>query len=226
MTAKIIAVYNQKGGCGKTMTTMQLGGAIGLRGYRSMVVDMDPQNTAVTWSSIAEEATPFPARVISLASQFESMVKEVRKFVHDVDVILIDCPPAIESMVPWAALLMADLGLIPVSPVMDNIWASKTACDLGIRAKVENKDLKLAYLVSMTRRGKIFNSCLGVLRKNGKIPVLASTVSLRNAFPESQAWGATVHTLGKGTPATNEIEALTSEVLGILRMEERKNGQT
>jgi chromosome partitioning protein len=32
MTAKIVTVFNQKGGCAKTMTTMQLAGTLGLRG--------------------------------------------------------------------------------------------------------------------------------------------------------------------------------------------------
>jgi len=37
MTAKLITIFNQKGGCAKTMTTMQLAGAFGLRGLKVLL---------------------------------------------------------------------------------------------------------------------------------------------------------------------------------------------
>ena len=61
MPAKLIAVFNQKGGCAKTMTTMQLAGTMGLRGMKILVVDMDRQGTSVIWSAHAEKEKPFPA---------------------------------------------------------------------------------------------------------------------------------------------------------------------
>jgi chromosome partitioning protein len=38
----LIAVGNQKGGVGKTTTTVHLAAALGERGYRSLVIDLDP----------------------------------------------------------------------------------------------------------------------------------------------------------------------------------------
>ena len=38
-----VAIMNQKGGCGKTTTVVNLSAALALRGYRILVVDMDPQ---------------------------------------------------------------------------------------------------------------------------------------------------------------------------------------
>ncbi|GAG75382.1 unnamed protein product, partial [marine sediment metagenome] len=52
---RIIAVVNQKGGCGKTTVAINLASAIAQEGHRTMIVDMDPQSHCAVGLAVPEE---------------------------------------------------------------------------------------------------------------------------------------------------------------------------
>lgn len=132
MTAKVVTVFNQKGGCGKTTVTIELAGTIAMRGYQTLVVDMDEQSTATRWASQATDDEPFPAATMNLAAMEGKVHREIRNHLDNYDFIFIDCPPAALSPAPSSAMLISDPAIIPIVPAPADMWASFAAKKLAL----------------------------------------------------------------------------------------------
>jgi chromosome partitioning protein len=221
MTAKIITVFNQKGGCGKTVISMSLGGTLGLRGFRVLIVDMDDQGTATRWASQSDEGSEFPAMISNLSAMKGSMHREVRKHLEDYDFIVIDCPPSAESPAASSAMLISDIALVPIKPAPADIWASVAAKRLAIAARIQNENLVIRMVPNeVARNTNLARQTIEMLEEDPDVPVTQTWIGTRNAFRECQLIGATVHALGaSASVAIEEVESLVDEVLQILEVQ-------
>lgn len=216
MRTKIIAVVNQKGGCGKTTITMQLAGAIGRRGQRVLVVDADSQGSATRWAASAQDGEKFPATVAGLAAAGARLHREVEKYVDIYDIILIDCPPGMDSLIPQSALLIADLALVPVIRSPLDLWSSSGIAQLIEHARVVNEDLQVLLVLNQWQANRILAKDSAEVVKTFGMPVANHYVADREVYRQCSMYGQTVHEMGpRAIAAVREIEALLSEIVAM-----------
>lgn len=222
MTAKIIAVANQKGGSAKTTTSLTVTGELGIRPSignrrnRVLVVDADAQETAVAWARAAPDERPFPATVIGMASYAGKMHREIQRQLENYDFIVIDCPPSVDAITSHSALLIADLAIVPVPPAAADLWSCRATLALIERIQVINPGLKAVLLATKVQRTSLSRAVLVELENFG-IPLMRSRMTHRTAYQEAILAGTTVAALGRDARAAAiEVSALVDEVLEIL----------
>ena len=73
---RVFVVANQKGGVGKTTTTVNIAAALALRGLRVLVIDLDPQGNTSTALNIAhQEGTPGVYEAIVDGTDLDELVR-------------------------------------------------------------------------------------------------------------------------------------------------------
>lgn len=206
---RVISVLNQKGGVGKTTLTIHLATAFARRGSKVLLVDADPQASALDWSGARQTEPLFPVVGIPKAS----LHKELPSLQGHYHTVLIDGPPRVYD-VARSAIMASQLVLIPVQPSPYDVWAAKEIVDLLHEAAVYNPKLKSAFVVNR----KIVNTAIGrdvaEALSNYPVPVLTAAVCQRVSFAESATQGLTVYDDPAWAAAAREVDALVDELGG------------
>jgi len=204
----VISILNQKGGAGKTTLAVHLATALARGGKRVLLLDADPQGSALDWAAARHGKPLFP--VVGLPKS--SIHKELPSLSLNYDIVVIDGPPRVYD-VARSAIMASDLVLIPVQPSPYDVWAAKEIVDLLTEAAIYKPRIRSAFVVNR----KIVNTAIGRdvadALSDYAIPVLQSAVCQRVAFAESAAQGLTVFELDDDMPASQEIDALADEVV-------------
>ena len=205
----IISVLNQKGGVGKTTIAVHISAALARQGARVLLIDADPQGSALDWSA-SRQAEPL-FHVVGLPKA--NLHKEVPAHAENYDHIVIDGPPRVNELAR-SAILAADQIIIPVQPSPYDVWAADEIVTLIREAQTFKEDIRSAFVINR----KIVNTAIGRDVKEAlasyQLPVLDANVCQRVSFAESAATGSTVLEIDPDSLASREIMALAKEILG------------
>lgn len=157
MTARIVAVVNQKGGVGKSTTVMNLA-AVFAEHQRVLVVDVDPQRTSTDWAEAGGEDLPF-----DFATELDpAVLARLRRAAYDV--IVVDTPGSLSALdVLQVVVENADFVVLPMEPQP----ASVRPLLRSIRQLVEPTGV--AYRVLLSR---VHRDAPGVKRRDDAIATL------------------------------------------------------
>ena len=212
MTA--IAFLNQKGGVGKTTLATNVAGELATRGKKVILVDVDPQGSALDWSA-ARKGQPLLA-VVGLPKP--SVHKDLGKIAQGYEYVILDSPPRQDALAK-SVMLAADLLVIPVQPSPYDVWAAEETVRLIEEASVLKEVLKSVFAINR----KIVNTAIGrdveeALRRYS-VQTLSTHVHQRVTFAESALQGLLVSETDPRSPAANEIRNLTTEILAFYGQE-------
>jgi chromosome partitioning protein len=209
----IVAVLNQKGGVGKTTLALHIAGEWARQGKRIIVIDADPQGSALDWSQQrAHEGLPRLVGVIGLAR--DTLHREAPQLARHADHVVIDGPPRIAALMR-SAVLAADLVLVPVQPSPFDGWASGEMLTLIDEARVFRQRLVLRFVLNRCAVRTVIARRTAEALADHDPPALGARISQRVAFADAAQTGRLVAELSETSAAAREIAALAREVAAL-----------
>lgn len=209
---KIIAVVSQKGGAGKTTLAVHLAVAAAHSGYSVAIIDLDQQATAAQWADWREGDNV--AVVAAPHGRLGPTLAEARR--SNVDLVIIDSPPAADSAAV-AAAKAADLVLIPTRPSAFDLHAIRTTSDL---IRVAQKPGYVVLNGMPPRAAALLDEVVTVIQS---LNLTLAPICLvdRAAFRHAVVNGQTAQEYEPSGKAAAEVESLYVWTCGQLDMSAR-----
>jgi chromosome partitioning protein len=206
----IVALVGQKGGIGKSTTAIALAMAAMERGLRVLLVDADPQGTVRTWADVAaENGNPIPT-VIAMGATMHKP-DQLPSLAKGYDVTIIDTPPR-HGDVQRAALMTAQLAVLPCGPSATDAWALASTLDVVNEARTVRSELDAHILITRKQgRTALGRTARDTLAASG-LPVLSTELALRVTYQEAIALGKAPTAFGAKDAAAREVRNLFDEL--------------
>jgi chromosome partitioning protein len=200
--AKAIALLQQKGGSGKTTTSVNLAGGLRELGYTVVIADMDKDKPdAWSWTIKSDTMKDMAQQIDEKQARDQlAILKEQYNFV------IIDTPPNFQTAALKAALL-ADLVIIPAAPSGMDLSGLMEAKDLALTAGRPYK--LLANRVS--KNTTMSRSLLNVLEEDGQCFEAAIPQSVK--FVEAEAAGLYIGEYAPESDAHIQVRRFAKEVV-------------
>ena len=209
----IISLLNQKGGVGKTTIAVNLAALFSRAGLRVLLVDADPQGSALAWSAAREAEPSFV--VVGMAKP--TLHRELPALAGHYDLVLIDGAPRVNEL-GRAAILASDLVLIPVQPSPYDVWAAAETVQLVREARLYKESLRAAFVINrVIAHTAIGRDVLTALEQYQETPPLGAALVQRVIYAESAARGLEVVEVAPRGEAAKELTRLAELVYPDVR---------
>jgi chromosome partitioning protein len=167
-----LAVVNLKGGTGKTTSATALAMSLSARG-RTLLIDADPQGSALGWSE--EAAFPFPTIGLPVRDLHVRLIQ----LGADYDHIVIDTPPGVAPIVR-SSVLAADTVLIPLSP--SGVELRQIGPTFELLADLEPHSPVLRVLLTQVHPRTVASRVARELLEKAEVPLLRNEVPHRQGY--------------------------------------------
>lgn len=190
-----IVVLNTKGGCGKTTISTSLAGYYAAQGYRTALLDADPQGSSLRW--LANRA-PRNAPIFGL-SGCDRSGRVTRSFLmrvpHDTERLIVDTPAALDGLRMQDLTRGAHAILIPVLPSdIDIHAASRCIAELLLSARLENRAERVAVVANRVKKNTRTYETLRRFLQSLDIPFVAALRDTQH-YLRAVEQGLSVHEL-------------------------------
>lgn len=239
----IIAVWNLKGGVGKTTSTINLAYELGAMGHKVLIVDLDPQiNTTPIFTKANENGVtianvmhePEKARSAVRRTKYknidiikgssaltegyneDSLLKALMSVRQEYDLVVIDCQPSCGSLTR-NALYAADIILTPA--VLDRFCLDNLRTASDILTDVESEKGGASKWIVFANRIKNIKSQMAIyedIMRKCDYPFLNACVRECAAVPNALAQRKPVLRHVKRSPAAIDFSALAEEVWEVV----------
>ncbi|HEY8938957.1 MAG TPA: ParA family protein [Cellvibrio sp.] len=211
---RILAIANQKGGVGKTTTTVALGGLIASAGHKVLLLDIDPHGSLSTWFGIDPDTQALSSYTL-FQERKELSYQTVKRLVIPTQFANIDVIPATTALATLerqaigqdgmglvlsrALALLADdydYVLIDTPPLLGVLMVNALAACHYLVVPVQTEFLALKGLermvntlnmMSRSRKKALDYTVVPVMFDRRTQASVTSLRSIRNTYPE-QSW--------------------------------------
>lgn len=211
---RILAIANQKGGVGKTTTTVALGGLIASTGHRVLLLDIDPHGSLSTWFGMDPDNQALSSYTL-FQERKELTAASVRRLILPTRFANIDVIPATTALATLErqaigqdgmGLVLSkvmglvadsyDYALIDTPPLLGVLMVNALAACQHLVVPVQTEFLALKGLERMVNTLNMMSRSRKKTLEYTVVPVMfdrrtqasvTSLRSIRNTYPE-QSW--------------------------------------
>lgn len=195
-----LTLISQKGGAGKSTLAIHLAVEAAAHGRRTLLLDLDPQGSAVSWADRRQPGTVDIDAAIEVPARLEAALKAARA--EGYDQVVIDTAPHSDQAALRAARL-ADFLLVPVRcSILDiaSMGATREICELARRPA-------LVVLNAAPLRSRVVDETAAAMVTMG-FAVCSAIVRERVAFRHALVDGRVAREFEPDGRASGEITAL------------------